>query len=891
VFKFCYDPTSLRSLQREITLFRLLKEELGERDDISRILDWSFDQAPYFIESEYTEAGNLVDWAAEQGGLDEVPLAVRLEIVAQVATALAAAHSVGVLHKDVKPANILISTGQQGEVKARLCDFGVGMVTDSQRLADAGITVLGMSGKTESSDSGTRLYQAPEVLEGKPATLQSDIYALGLVLYQLVVGDLTRAMAPGWRRDITDEVLCEEIAAAVDGSPERRLGNALRLAEQLRTLEARREQREAERRELQEAAQLRATLMQTRRRRRMLAVAVVVLALFAGTMATMLVRVRREAERANLEARSAQAVLDFLVEMFEISDPYSHSDPDLARGTSMTVRELLDRSLVTLDTSYEDDPLIRQRLLENLAVVYQNLPRDFESELKAQVLDRFLQFVSAKPSAGEVWRSDVMEIGIVGRGSTTLELAALDGRAKTNGRLEIRRFGLYREGLDMSGCRILFITTSEHRRYSLILNDPSLRNEPVLTVAGGADFLDSCGMIQLTVGDTIGFRINMTPVEQAGLILDRSLIDLADQVTWGPGCGEYDPGAIEQEPKPPMVEIKKPPTPLPPLPAPSDVAAPPEDAIRTESGIAYKVLEPGAGKEHPKATSSVTIHYTGWTTDGKMFDSSVQRGKLETFPLENLPAGWSEGLQMMVTGEKRRLWIPEKLGDRDADGLPKGMLVFDVELHQIKEPVKTIPAPGDVAEPPENAERARSGTKIPQVIPTLAAKQTATPTPAMVEPAKTPQYQLTETPVISEVISESAREALQRENEAGKVAKASILYEFTLTDEFAQYDFNKSELSQMAKTVLIWFAEEGKSENKDVYIEVQGHTCSIGAEKVNLELGSQRAEQVMRYLNETHGFARHRMSTISYGESMPIGDNRTKEGRESNRRVVLVVME
>ena len=125
MFKFCYDAASLRSLQREITLFRLLKEELGERDDITRVLDWSFDEAPYFVESEYTEGGNLVDWAEEQGGLAELSIEVRLEIVAQVATALAAAHSVGVLHKDVKPSNILIWT-RDGQPRARLADFGVG---------------------------------------------------------------------------------------------------------------------------------------------------------------------------------------------------------------------------------------------------------------------------------------------------------------------------------------------------------------------------------------------------------------------------------------------------------------------------------------------------------------------------------------------------------------------------------------------------------------------------------------------------------------------------------------------------------------------------------------------------------------------------------------------
>ena len=116
---------------------------------------------------------------------------------------------------------------------------------------------------------------------------------------------------------------------------------------------------------------------------------------------------------------------------------------------------------------------------------------------------------------------------------------------------------------------------------------------------------------------------------------------------------------------------------------PSDVAAVPADAVKTSSGLASKVLTRGSGKAHPAASDSVTVHYTGWTTDGKMFDSSVSRGAPSTFPLNRVIAGWTEGLQLMVVGEKRRLWIPEALayrGQRD----PKGMLVFDVELIGIK---------------------------------------------------------------------------------------------------------------------------------------------------------------------------------------------------------------
>jgi FKBP-type peptidyl-prolyl cis-trans isomerase len=118
------------------------------------------------------------------------------------------------------------------------------------------------------------------------------------------------------------------------------------------------------------------------------------------------------------------------------------------------------------------------------------------------------------------------------------------------------------------------------------------------------------------------------------------------------------------------------------IPAPPDVAAPPADAARTASGLASKVLTPGPGTRHPRPNSRVTVDYTGWTTDGKMFDSSVQRGQPATFSLDEVIPGWTEGLQMMVEGEKRRFWIPESLAYKGGGG-PAGMLVFDVELIRI----------------------------------------------------------------------------------------------------------------------------------------------------------------------------------------------------------------
>ena len=152
--------------------------------------------------------------------------------------------------------------------------------------------------------------------------------------------------------------------------------------------------------------------------------------------------------------------------------------------------------------------------------------------------------------------------------------------------------------------------------------------------------------------------------------------------------------------------IQGPPAPTP-IPPPSDVAAPPKDAVTTPSGLASKVLTPGTGTAKPGATDMVTVHYTGWTTDGKQFDSSVARGQPATFPLKGVIPGWTEGLQLQDVGSKVRFWIPEALAYKDAkDGAPKGMLVFDVELLKATNPPQVPP---DVAAAPADATKTASG--------------------------------------------------------------------------------------------------------------------------------------------------------------------------------------
>lgn len=116
-----------------------------------------------------------------------------------------------------------------------------------------------------------------------------------------------------------------------------------------------------------------------------------------------------------------------------------------------------------------------------------------------------------------------------------------------------------------------------------------------------------------------------------------------------------------------------------PRKAPPDLLSPPDEG-RLPSGLASRVLRPGTGAAKPKAWNRVRVHYTGWTTDGAMFDSSVIRGEPAVFALDQVIRGWTDGVQLMVPGEKRRFWIPARLAYGNEPGKPRGMLVFDIEL-------------------------------------------------------------------------------------------------------------------------------------------------------------------------------------------------------------------
>jgi peptidoglycan-associated lipoprotein len=140
-------------------------------------------------------------------------------------------------------------------------------------------------------------------------------------------------------------------------------------------------------------------------------------------------------------------------------------------------------------------------------------------------------------------------------------------------------------------------------------------------------------------------------------------------------------------------------------------------------------------------------------------------------------------------------------------------------------------------------------------------------------------------------VSKTAQEALQRAQDAGKLAEGKFLYETVFTDEKVKFGFDTADISPEGQAALDEFATQLKTENKNVYIEIQGHTDNVGSEKYNEELGLLRAESVRRYLNQKHGFPLHRINVISYGETAAVADNTNRDGRSQNRRVAVVVLQ
>lgn len=391
VYKFCKEEQDLGPLRREASLYRLLSEHYEHSDAFVRIIDWNFEQRPFFLEIAYG-GDNLLEWSQQPARWTAFDLEARLQLYLQIADAVAMAHAVGVLHKDIKPANVLIAA-QAGGWKLRVTDFGSGRLLDPALLDELGITRAGFEtaeGRALDLRSGTVLYVAPEVLLGQMPSAGNDVFALGVMLYQFVVGDFRKPLVNGWQADIDDPLLCEDIAAATEGNPQLRLRSVAELAQRLRSRAERRLEREREKqRQLQHLADQRA--VERLRARQPWVFGTVISFALGLVVALVLYRQALSAQReASLQAQRATEVNRFLNE-----DLLGSADPSLP-GTKSdpSLRDILQTAAAKLELRRQDAPELAASVSLTLGNAYFGLS-DYPSaeRFQRQALDLFTDTV------------------------------------------------------------------------------------------------------------------------------------------------------------------------------------------------------------------------------------------------------------------------------------------------------------------------------------------------------------------------------------------------------------------------------------------------------------------------------------------------------------------
>ena len=373
VFKFATDGVELKGLKREVTLARFLRESLGERHDFVRVLEWNFDTQPFFVESEYA-GPNLAEWAEGQGGLEKIPRELRLRVLVEIAKAVAAAHGIGVLHKDLKPANVLMSPNNEmdgdlanGHVlrwRINVADFGSGALADPARLSALGITNLGFTETfmPDSALTGTLAYLAPEVLAGHSPTISSDVYALGVMLYQLTVGDFRKPLSPGWEAEVDDVLMREDIAEAACGDPARRLKSAAELVGRLENLDARRIERNKVELAEQRAQLAERNLADSKARRPWIAIAVIALVLGLGASLFLYRRAAHERDIAKRQTDIAKAVNRLMA-----NDLLGRANPFQSGKSEESLLDAVKRSSPGIDRQFASEPLVAAELHHAIA--------------------------------------------------------------------------------------------------------------------------------------------------------------------------------------------------------------------------------------------------------------------------------------------------------------------------------------------------------------------------------------------------------------------------------------------------------------------------------------------------------------------------------------------
>ena len=385
VFKFAVDAAGLSGLKREYTLSRVLRAQLGERPGLVSVHDANFFDSPFSLESEYV-GPDLLAWHTASGALDQLTQAERVNLFLQVARTIASAHALGMLHKDIKPANVLVreslgshaagiapNDASQPHPTLVVADFGSGHLADSERIRHLGITEMGLTlshVQSAAQAGGTLMYLAPEVQAGQSATVQSDVFALGVLLYQMVTAQLTRPLSTGWERDVDDPLLRDDIAAATQGDAARRSASAATLVQQLTALDERRALRA---KQVNEEAAMLVTRDDLRRRqaRRPWVVATIAALMLGLAVSLGLWRQSSQAEQRAL-AQSARAKV---VSGFAFRDVLESTDLLNAGADAkpVTVLSKLRQAAEAASVRFADQPLIEAEAQTSLAQTFLKL--------------------------------------------------------------------------------------------------------------------------------------------------------------------------------------------------------------------------------------------------------------------------------------------------------------------------------------------------------------------------------------------------------------------------------------------------------------------------------------------------------------------------------------
>lgn len=375
VFKFTLDADGLRQLKREYTLSELLSRAPSTSDTVTRVCGRNFEQPPFFV--EYPYAGqDLLNWSENSDNLCNLSREARLELFLDIADTVSAAHDLGVLHKDIKPANILMSESQDG-VTPLLTDFGSSHLIQKDILSEHGVSPLGMSVSFDalpSSAGGTLMYLAPEVWAGGSPGIRSDVYALGIMLYQMVIGDLRQGIPSDWRERLGDELLADDIQQATSSAPEERLKSVGELTSRLRNLEERRQVAEEQARKEEDIRLTREALNRSQARRPWLIAASLTLVVGMATSLLMYKNALTAQQEAERQTARAEAINEFCQEeIIQGGNPYAKDQA--------SITDILVSASDRVGEAFKDDPATAGSIFTSLASAFIGLSDLKQAEL------------------------------------------------------------------------------------------------------------------------------------------------------------------------------------------------------------------------------------------------------------------------------------------------------------------------------------------------------------------------------------------------------------------------------------------------------------------------------------------------------------------------------